>query len=402
VTTATADCPDDYPNDRDIFGPNCWTAEELMNTDFPPEPGDPDYDPTRRHVRLTPASMIDPERTQWLWADPANPDHGRIPAGEITLVPGREGIGKSLFLAWLSAQVTRGTLPGEMFGKPRPVIYAATEDSWARTIVPRLMAAGADLHMVYQVDVTTPEGTAGALTLPTDVAALRAEIERLGVALMAADPLLSLISSRVDTHKDHAVRGALEPVARMAHDTGCTVVGLAHFNKSREGDSLNLISGSRAFPAVIRAALPMARDPEADDGSCVLSLAKSNLGTLNIPSLRYRIESAEVPTADGPASTGRLVFTGESARSVDDILMAAGEPTEGRAERDEAATWLLAYLEGKGGEAPARDVIRAARAEGIPERTLRRVRDRAKVTATPEGFPARTVWRLPGHAQSGT
>jgi hypothetical protein len=370
----------------DDFELQTWQADEFMAMEFPPEPGDPGY-VAGRHVRLTPASLIEMRPVHWLWSD-------RIPAGEIALVPGREGIGKSLFLAWLCAQVTRGTLPGEMSGKPAPVIYAATEDSWSSTIAPRLWAAGADLHMVYRVDVETPDGAAGYLTLPADCEALGHEIERLGVALLAADPLLSLIGAGIDTHRDRDVRTALEPLARMGDRTGCAVVGLAHFNKSSATDSLNLIGGSRAFSAVCRAALPMARDTEADDGTCIMSMPKSTHGA-NAPSLRYRIDTAEVPTAEGPAPTGRLVFLGETDRSVDDILSAAAQPSEGRAERDEAAAWLTAYLEGQGGAAPARDVIKAARADGIAERTLYRARDRAKVTSAAEGFPARSTWRLP-------
>ena len=57
-------------------------------------------------------------------------------------------------------------------GTPRAVIVAATEDSWAHTIVPRLMAAGADLDRVYRVDVVTVEGTDSALSLPGDLVAL--------------------------------------------------------------------------------------------------------------------------------------------------------------------------------------------------------------------------------------
>jgi hypothetical protein len=217
------------------------------------------------------------------------------------------------------------------------------------------------------------------------------------VALLAADPLLSLISARVDTHKDSEVRTALEPLAQLAHRTGCTVAGLAHFNKSASTDALSLITGSRAFSAVARAILPVMRDPEADDGSCVMSQGKSNLGRLDLPSLRYRIESAEVPTVEGPAITGRLVFTGETDRSVDDILSTAGEATDSRAERDEAVSWLVAYLQGHGGEAPARDVLKAARADGIAERTLYRARTRAKVTSATAGFPARSVWKITDH-----
>ena len=67
-----------------------------------------------RTLRLTPAALIGLRPTHWLWAD-------RIPHGALVLGPGREGIGKSLFCAWLTAQVTLGTLPGIHHGRPRAV-----------------------------------------------------------------------------------------------------------------------------------------------------------------------------------------------------------------------------------------------------------------------------------------
>jgi hypothetical protein len=341
---------------------------------------------TGRTIVLTPASAIRMRPVRWTWTD-------RIPAGSITVIPGREGIGKSLTLAWLSAQITRGLLPGLHYGRPRPVIYAASEDSWAHTIGPRLYAAGADLDKVYRVDVAH-DGGFDALTLPRDCAALAGEIRRLGVALLAADPLLSLIHASIDTHRDRDLRTALEPLAAMADATGCAVVGLAHFNKSASSDALNLITGSRAFSAVARAVIAIARDDDAGDGSCVMSQAKNNLGRLNLPSLRYVVESAEVATDEGPAYVGRLVFLGESDRSVADILSDTnGEPDE-RHERDCAAEWLTEYLTRNGGDAPVADIIKAARAADIAERTLRRARSRAGVISERSGYPARAVWRL--------
>src|SRR6266851_8041651 len=100
-------------------------------TDIPPDGRPPDDAGAVRRVRLTPASAIPMRPVRWLW-------DGRIPAGAITLLPGREGIGKSLALAWLAARLTRGQLPGLHYGTARPVIYAATEDSWGHTIAPRL------------------------------------------------------------------------------------------------------------------------------------------------------------------------------------------------------------------------------------------------------------------------
>jgi hypothetical protein len=349
---------------------------------------DPPPDPAARTIVLTPASAIRMRAVRWTWTD-------RIPSGSLTVIPGREGIGKSLTLAWLSAQITRGVLPGCFYGQPRPVIYAATEDSWAHTIGPRLYAAGADLDMVYRVDVHHDDGGFDTLTLPRDCAALAVEIRRLGVALLAADPLLSLIHASIDTHRDRDLRTALEPLVKMADATGCAVVGLAHFNKSASADALNLITGSRAFSAVARAVLAIARDDDAGDGSCVMSQAKNNLGRLDLPSLRYIVESAEVPTEDGPAYVGRLVFTGESDRSVGDILGdAAGADGEDRGDRDAVAAWLVDYLTQRGGEAPWAELRKAARAEGIAERTLQRARSRARVVTARSGYPARAVWRI--------
>jgi hypothetical protein len=46
--------------------------------------------------------------------------------------------------------ITRGTLPGEFYGEPKSVLVAAAEDSWSQTIVPRLIAADADLDRVFR------------------------------------------------------------------------------------------------------------------------------------------------------------------------------------------------------------------------------------------------------------
>ena len=139
-----------------------------------------DADAPGRRLLLTPASTVRMRPVYWTWTD-------RIPAASITVIPGREGIGKSLTLAWLAAQLTTGTLPGIHYGAPRSVIYAATEDSWSHTIAPRLHAAGADLDRVYRVEVET-EGLNGQLTLPTDCGALANAITSHDVALLAAGP----------------------------------------------------------------------------------------------------------------------------------------------------------------------------------------------------------------------
>lgn len=337
------------------------------------EPG-----PKERKIRLTPASAIQIRPVRWVWED-------RMPAGSITLIPGREGIGKSLTLVWLTAQLTRGRLPGIHYGEPRPVIYAATEDSWSHTIAPRLVAAGADLDLVFRVEVEET-GELMPVSLPLDCRRLSAEMRRLGVAMLAADPLMSLISDRIDTHRDRELRTALDPLAAMADESGAAVVGLAHFNKGASTDALNLITGSRAFSAVARAVLAVARDESDEEpGTCVISQAKNNLGRLNLPSLTYVIDSATVDTTEGPAHVGRLRITGETDRHVSEILgeAAAGEP---RGDREEAKRWLKDYLAESGGTAQVPDIKKHARAAGFSDRTVQRAGSDLKVATQRHGF----------------
>jgi hypothetical protein len=145
-----------------------------------------------RQVVLTPASVITPKRVQWLWKD-------RIPLPSLVVVAGEPGLGKSTFTnAHLAAHVTRGTLEGEMHGHPRDVLIATAEDDWPSVVVPRLMAAGADLERVHRVQVRNGDGTS-LLTLPDDAAILESECQRLReagrpVGLIVVDPVGAFLS----------------------------------------------------------------------------------------------------------------------------------------------------------------------------------------------------------------
>jgi AAA domain len=327
-----------------------------------------------RRIVLTPASKITPRPVRWGWED-------RLPAGHVSLIAGREGIGKSLLLTWLTAQVTAGTLPGVYDGTPRPVLYCATEDSWQHTIVPRLIAAGADLEQVYKVEVEQIEvNIEGAirveLTMPLDCDLLGAEIKRLDAALLAFDPLMSAVDRRVDTYNDRDMRTVLEPLARLADETGCTVIGLGHFNKSASDDPLNLITGSRAFTAVVRAVLAAARDPDSSDGACIVSQVKNNLGMLDLSNLAYVVRPATVETPEGDAQVGRLHFTGVSEKSVRDILADLGTASE-RTERTECAEWIRERL--APGPIRSKDLEQEAGEHGFSKRTYERARRQVRV-----------------------
>lgn len=343
-----------------------------------------------RRLVLTPASEIRPRPVVWGWQD-------RLPAGEVSLVAGREGIGKSLFLIDLAAKLTRGELPGVFFGQPRAVFYCATEDSWERTIVPRLIAADADLSLIYRVKVERVEMSAGAsvaveLVLPADCDLLAGEIKRVEAAMVALDPLMSAVDRTVDTYSDRDMRTVLEPLHQLADESGCMIVGLAHFNKTATDDPLSKIIGSRAFTSVVRAVLAMARDHDAEDGTCVISQVKNNLGRLDLPHLSYVVRSAIVETEEGDADTGRLHFTGESVRGVHDILSESNSRgAKDRTELAQCTAWLEQELTE---DRPSKEIAEAAYDMGFSERTLKRARGKLRVRAEsrPTGLQGRNEW----------
>lgn len=359
-----------------------------MDTPVPPPPDD--IAASVRHLKLTPASAIKPRRVRWLWNE-------RIAYGTLALLAGREGLGKSTLGYWMAAAVTRGTLEGEDHGNPRAVLVCATEDSWEHTIVPRLIAADANLDIVYRVEMAYAfDDMRVAMTLPRDFAAARAAAEDTGAGLMILDPLMSVIDAKLDTHRDREVRQALEPLAGLADDARMAIVGLIHHNKSGSTDALQLVMGSKAFSAVARSVHTCIPDPDDDDQVRKLfATSKNNLGRLDLPVLGFTITSHAVETEDdGTAWTGRLHWTGEVDGSMHEIMTRTADPERGATA--EAAQWLEDYLTQHGGELPKVDIEKAGRVAGHAPRTLQRARERLRLTVSSYGFPRRTHWAIPG------
>ena len=321
----------------------------------------------QRKLTLTAASTIRVRRVRWLWRD-------RVPLGSLTLIGGREGIGKSTIAYTLAADITRGRLAGEYAGVPRSVLVAATEDSWAHTIVPRLMAAGADLDRMFRIDVTTSEGVETGLSLPDDLRATENTVREVDAALILLDPLMSRLHGSLDTHKDSEVRQALEPLVAIADRTGAAILGLIHVNKSHSTDPLTLLMGPRAFAAVARAVLFVMTDPE-DETVRLMGQPKSNLGSTDLPTMAFRIESAHVAdTDDGPVWTGRVKWLEERTESIREMLEASGDGGQAVSAVGEAAGWLHDHLTDQGGTDTSASIREAGRKAGHSVDALKRAR----------------------------
>lgn len=336
-----------------------------------------------RHLVVTRASQIQPKKVSWLWTH-------RIAAGTLALLAGREGLGKSTLTAWIVAMVTRGELPGHPAGGPRSVIIAATEDSWEHTIIPRLMAAEADLDKVLRVEAETGKGYTEGLNLPKDIREVAQVAKNENVGLIVLDPIMSRLES-LDTHKDAAVRTALEPLVRMADENKVTILGLIHLNKTTS-DPLNAVMGSKAFTAVARSVLTVVADPEdEEDRRRLLGVAKSNLGPIPPGSDVFTVEKAEFTTPDCSIETGTIRWCGTSSTTIKSAMADQGMEIQGAI--GEAVEWLEDYLAMKPGTARM-EVLQAARKAGHAEATVKRAATRLGVLSITQGYPRTATWSL--------
>lgn len=341
---------------------------------------------TTRELLLERADTIKTRRQRWAWDN-------RIPLGTVTLFAGRGGEGKSTFALHLIAQLNTGTLPGDLAGEPAAALIISHEDDWGTVMVPRLKGAGADLTRVHRLAVTMTHDSITSEIVPAfpmDLTLIREALEQTGARILLVDPITSTIPG--DLHKVEAVRAALNPLAAIAAEYDVAVIGILHFNKGT-GNASDKISGSHAFRDTARSAVLFATDEETDKR--VITFDKSNYSAERGTSLEFTLESVLVHTDDGEITTvAKVAGLNESDISVTDIINR--EPVQGdRSESDEAAEWLVSYLESEGGSAPRKAVFDAARTNRYSEKVLKTARGKAGILANRVGFPSVTVWSLP-------
>jgi RecA-family ATPase len=196
--------------------------------------------------------------------------------------------------------------------------------------------------------------------------------------------LMAYLPGKVDSHKDQDIRTVLARLAEMADSTGCCILLLRHLNKSAGGNPLYRGGGSIGIVGAARAGFVAATDPD-DETRMVLACTKQNLAAMP-ESLAYQLVEAH----NGVAG---VRWCGSSSATAS-TLLASHERDDERTERDEAAEWLIDYLEANDGTAIAGVVIKAAAAVGIAKTTLTRARARAGVTSVKAGMRDGWTWNL--------
>jgi hypothetical protein len=173
-----------------------------------------------------------------------------VPARAASRMGGREKGGKSLMSVDMACSVVLGepfagqaTTPGPVALFPLEEYVGDVRQRILTRLGPNFEVATADHAPLYVLPSDDPDAGGFRLETATAIARLRATIEAYGLDLLFIDTLREAHGAKEDSADEMAP--VIKPVRRLAHETGCAIVLVHHFNK--QGTS----RGSTAIDAAV-------------------------------------------------------------------------------------------------------------------------------------------------------
>jgi putative DNA primase/helicase len=369
-------------------GDSTYGADAIANAIAGTEKG---YAPEQElRIEFIKASEVPVMKLDWLW-------YARLARGAITLLEGAPDSGKSTLLVDTAARVSRGqSFPGETETRePGNVVMMIAEDDLCTTVVPRLIAASADLEHIFFLGVTKDDrGNTVPFHLSDDSRRLRTKCQEVEAVFVVVDPLVSFLGSRrgriLNTNNDLEVRKALGPLKELAEQLRASVAAIRHYRKGTGTDALEAGGGSVGFSALVRVILAALPNPHVDDDRhYLLAVAKNNLvQKKKRPALAYEI----VPWTGDP-DIGCIAWGKTVDMSANEILAAQTEANKDNSGKAAEAKVFLEELLKDGNWVPTTEIMQAAKEQhGLSEFAVRRARTKLPIVAEKQGKP--WYWRL--------
>lgn len=283
-------------------------------------------------------NLLDPreiiiEPVTWLVQD-------RMPFGELTMVDGDGGIGKTTFLLDLAARFTTGAPMPDGSVHPLGNVLILAEEDRDSILRARLQVAGADLSRIRFIKSVGDDER--RFTLPRDVPALKLAIEEWEARFVIIDALFNHLDGDLSQNRSQDVRTALMPVGNVAHLTGAAIEATRHIGKSLNTAG-NRGLGSVDIKNVCRSLLTVGMHPD-DETMRAIAVAKTNLG-MPCDALTYRLDSVDVTADDGSTfQVARVAWTGTAPIRADALTLAPPDGEDEKSALEDACERIIEFL----------------------------------------------------------
>lgn len=313
------------------------------------------------------AHRVEVEQPKWIW-----PRY--LPAGKLTVLAGDPGLGKSTIAIDLVSRVTQGTFLPLMENRTikGTCFIASAEDAAEDTIVPRLIACGADLSRVEILRRVNTEEGERYMNFPRDINNLKDRVSKCGARLVIIDPLNAFLSKETDAHRDQDVRLVLAPFEDMAEELQVAILIIAHLNKREESSAMYRIGGSIGIVGAARSVLAVTQ-LDTPTKPRVLYSIKSSLSK-RPPSLEYQVRNAR-RTKQGTEWLGEDIIKSSKVRWMGEVEFDPGKKSI--QSKDSAVDLVKEFLQQiiMDAEVSTEEIYREAKKAGISQRQILSCKD---------------------------
>lgn len=338
----------------------------------------------KQRVELIDADKMDVQTIEWLW-------DGHVAKGKFHLLAGAAGTGKTTIACHLAACVSAGIpFPFGNASLPGVVLIWSCEDDASDTLLPRLIAAGANTENIKFIgDVKDEINGKRGFDPATDIKDLEKRIaEMKNLAMIIIDPIVMAVSG--DSHKNAEVRRGLDPLVRLSALLKVALIGITHYNKgSQSHDPADRVIGSVGYNALARVTLATAIVPASgDEGETrLLARIKANNSVAG-GGFNYSLEEC---TIDNNVVTTRVNWL-RKVEGTPQQLMQLSESRE--RPLDDAAEFLRDLL--YDGDMRVAEIFRQAAEVGFSRDQMRRAKAKIGAKRKKIGFQGGYwVWSLP-------
>jgi putative DNA primase/helicase len=340
------------------------------------------------------ASTFEMRGVRWFWPN-------RFALGKLGLIGGLPDRGKGLITARMIAMATAGGTWSCNEGRAIQgnVLLLTAEDDVEDTIIPRLVAAGADLDRVHIIKMVRQGNAKRMFSLVTDLELLRQKINEIGdVVMIVIDPISAYLGvGKMDSYRATDVRGVLGPLKELTEETMISAVGIMHFNKKADVHNAMLrIADSLAYVAAARHCYVVVEDP--DNHRRLFVKAKNNLAP-DMAALSYTIATMSVgqdrethETIVAPYAVWgdeHVAVTATEAMQAEEN----GGTSKSARPRDTAKQFLQELL--SAGPVAVAEIEEAAKANLISRNTLKRAKGDLGVATKKAGLGQGWIWEIP-------